>query len=819
MEIAAIIVSALVVAWVLAARQAPLWLWVLVSGAALATATSVNWGAELTLIILWCGWLIPALLAIPPVRRALVTAPMLRMTRKALPPMSSTEREALEAGTVWFDADLFSGKPCFDRFLAAGAPKLSDEEQAFLDGPTEELCSHLDEWRASKEHRDLPQDIWESLRSGGFLGMIIPESYGGLGFSAQAHSCVVQKIATRSTTGAISVMVPNSLGPAELLLHYGTDAQKDHWLPRLARGEEIPCFALTSPAAGSDAAAMPDTGVVCHGMHEGAEVLGMRVTFDKRYITLAPIATLIGLAFKVRDPDGLLGDQEDLGITVALVPADHAGVNVGPRHDALKQSMMTGPVRGNDVFIPLDWIIGGQDRVGQGWRMLMDCLSAGRSISLPASSTAATKFCARNTGAYARVRRQFKVPIGRFEGIEEPLARIAGDTYLLEAARGITAAAVDAGEKPSVISALFKYQATERMRNAVNDAMDIHGGRGICEGPSNYLASAYQSVPVSITVEGANILTRTLIVFGQGAMRCHPWLLREMESAQANDLVAFDRAVGGHVRFLISNVARAFWHNLTGGRFAGAPAKADRRVRHWYGQLTRTSANFATVADACLVVLGGAFKRKEKLSGRFADILSEMYLASCVLRRFENDGRPAEDLPLVSWNLRRSLFTAQASLEGLLNNLPVKPLAWLLRRVVFPFGARWRPPSDRAGHRIASMLLDPGPQRDRLACGMYVNTDPEDPTGRLEHALRAVVAAEPIERRIKDAVRAKSLDAAPAADLVGRAVTAGVITADDAALVATARQASAFAIAVDDFGPEDFTPGGRPWKKVAQKLA
>jgi len=813
-QVLLITLGALLVAWLLAGLRRSLREWSVVGCAALVTFTCIRWDIDTTLVTLWSMWAIVALMGLPPVRRTVLTGPMMHFTRKALPPMSRTEREALEAGTVWWDKELFSGSPDWDRMLEHEAPRLTQAEQAFLDGPCEELCGILNEWQITRD-RDLPPDAWEFIKDRGFLGIIIPERFGGLGFSAQAHSQIVRKIATRSSTAAISVMVPNSLGPAELLLHYGTDEQKERWLPGLARGEEIPCFALTSPHAGSDAAAMPDSGAVCHEVHEGREVLGMRVTFDKRYITLAPIATLVGLAFRLRDPDGLLGDVEDLGITVALVPADHEGIEIGRRHDVAKQAMMNGPVRGENVFIPMDWIIGGQERAGEGWRMLMDCLSAGRSISLPASSTAAAQSCARNTGAYARIRHQFKVPIGRFEGIEECLARIAGEAYQLEAARGITAGAVDAGEKPSVVSALLKYQATERMRRVVNDAMDVHGGRAICEGQRNYLANAYQSIPISITVEGANILTRTLIVFGQGAMRCHPFLLAEMEGAQQRDVRAFDEAFCGHVRFVLGNLAQATWHNLTGGRFASAPAGADPRVARWYRQIGRTSATFVAIADLCLITLGGALKRKEKLSGRFADALSAMYLSSCVLKRFADDGHPAEDLPLVRWNLRRNLHEAQESLRGLVDNIPLKPLSWLLRLVAFPLGARLRPPSDRLGHQVASLLLEPGAVRDRLTRGMYRQDDPEDPTGCLEDALEKVTRAEPVERALRDARKAGSLDVGSLDEAVAR----GVISVEDAALVTAARDATDFVIAVDEFGPEDFTPGGRPWQKVTARTA
>lgn len=809
--IAIILCSSLFAAWVLAGLSAPLAAWVLTSGAALG-AWAWSFGPSAGLIACAAVWAMVALLLIPPVRRALIARPALSGIRAALPPVSRTEQEALDAGTVWWDADLFSGRPRWDRFLAAPAPKLSDDEQAFLDGPVEELCGMLDDWQITKDLRDLPEAVWNFIKAHGFLGMIIPKRYGGLGFSALAHSAVVQKIATRCSTAAVTVMVPNSLGPAELLLHDGTDAQRDHYLPRLASGEEIPSFALTSPNAGSDAAAMPDRGVVCRGDWEGrTDVLGVRLTWDKRYITLAPVTTLLGLAFKIEDPDGLLGDDADLGITLALVPADTPGVEVGRRHDVAKQGMLNGPTRGRDVFIPLEQIIGGRDGIGRGWRMLMDCLSAGRSISLPATSTAAVKVCARTTGAYARVRRQFKVPIGKFEGVEERLTRIAAETYALEAARGITAGAVDAGEKPAVISALLKYESTERMRVVVNDAMDVHGGRAICEGPSNYLANAYQFIPVSITVEGANILTRTLIVFGQGAIRCHPWLLKEMNAARNPDrgagVRAMDEAFGGHVKHVLGVFARAAFHNLTRGRFASAPRDVDPRMRRWYRQLGRASASFAVAADVALLALGGGLKRKERLSGRFADVLSELYLSSCVLKRFEDDGRPDADRAAVSWLMQRSLARIDDSLDGIVHNLPVRVLAWPLRCVLFPLTGRRRQPSDRLGRRVAAVLMEPGENRDRLTRGMFVSHDPTDVTGRLEDAMKRVVETDGLERSLRDAVRAGTI--ADPSDL-DAAVRAGVLQKADASTVRDAREAVARAIAVDDFDHAGF--GGVPWR-------
>ncbi len=731
-------------------------------------------------------------------RRRLISAPLLGWYRKVLPPMSATEREAIEAGTVWWDAALFSGKPDWESLRKLERPALSAAEQAFLDGPTDALCRMIDDWKVN-ESGDLAPEVWRFIKDKGFLGMIIPKEHGGLGFSALAHSSVVMKISSRSLTAAVTVMVPNSLGPAELLLHYGTAEQKAHYLPRLARGEEIPCFALTGPYAGSDAASLPDRGVVCYGEVDGKRTLGMKVSWNKRYITLAPVATIMGLAFRLADPDRLLGGEQDLGITLALVPTDTPGVEIGRRHFPANQMFMNGPTRGEDVFMPLDWVIGGREHVGQGWRMLMNCLAAGRSISLPAASTGGAKHAARMTGAYARVRKQFRLPVGRFEGVQEALARIAGNAYLLDAARKITAASLDIGEKPAVLSAIVKYHATERLRSTLNDAMDIHGGRAICNGPSNYLVNAYFAVPVSITVEGANILTRSMIIFGQGAIRCHPYLMAEMEAAHDPDrergLENFDRALFGHLAHDARIAGRALFHNLTGGEWASAP---DAGVgSYYYKQLDRASASFALVAEAALAVLGGSLKRRESLSARLGDVLSEMYLMACALMRFEHDGRPTADEPLLHWCCQSALFAIQQRLDEILVNFPSRPAAWVLRRFVFPFGPRRKAPADRLAARCAALLLEPGEARDRLTDGIYVSRDPHDVTGRMEHALERVLAAEPVEKKLRE----RKIDDA------GKALAAGVISTAEAAVLKEAADAVHAAISVDDFAPEAIGKG------------
>jgi acyl-CoA dehydrogenase len=634
--------------------------------------------------------------------------------------------------------------------------------------------------------------------------MIIPKEYGGLGFSAFAHSQVVMKLAGRSATACVSVMVPNSLGPAELLLHYGTPEQKRYYLPRLAKGLEMPCFALTGPEAGSDAGAIPDYGIVCWGEHEGRRVLGMRVTWEKRYITLGPVATLLGLAFKLYDPDGLLGGAKDIGITVALIPTDHPGVNIGRRHFPLNASFMNGPNSGRDVFVPMDWVVGGQPYVGQGWRMLMECLAAGRSISLPSSATGGAKLAARTTGAYSRIRSQFRVPIGKFEGVEEALARIGGNTYLMEAARVMTAGAVDLGEKPSVVSAIVKYHCTERGRQVINDAMDVHGGKGICLGPSNYLGRGYQQVPIGITVEGANILTRSMIVFGQGAIRCHPYVLKEIaatrEPDRASASIAFDEALWGHVGFVVTNAARSLWLALTGARLLPAPGPAELR-RH-VRRLARLSASFALAADVAMLFLGGDLKRREKISARLGDVLSAVYLASCVLKRYQDDGAQRTDLPFAQWALEDCEHKAQEAFFGLFHNFPVPGMGCVLGLLSFPFGRRFTPPSDRLGHRVAALLLEASPARDRLTGGMFIRRHEADAVGRLELALELVAAAEAVEAKLRSAAKSGVVQGLTADARLAAGLAAGVISAQEAELWTRYNALRRACIMVDDF-PHD----------------
>ncbi len=738
----------------------------------------------------------------PSFRRDWITKPIFRMAARALPRLSDTEREAIEAGDVWWDADLFTGNPDWSKLLAFAPARLAEEEQQFLAGPVEELCRMLDEWQITWELHDLPPAVWDFLKAKKFFAMIIPKQYGGLGFSAYAHSEVIRKLSSRSICGAVTAMVPNSLGPGELLMQFGTEAQRNHWLPRLASGAEIPCFGLTSPEAGSDAASMIDNGVVCRGTFEGREVLGIRLNWHKRYITLGPIATVLGLAFKLRDPDHLIGSRDDIGITLALVPTHLPGVRIGRRHLPAMQVFQNGPNWGDDVFIPLDYVIGGVDQVGKGWKMLMSALAAGRGISLPSLSAAGAAFCAHVTGAYARIREQFHVPIATFEAIAERLGRIAATAYLLDGARRMTCAALDAGHHPAVVTAIMKAQATERMRVAVNDAMDVHGGKGIIEGPLNYLGSLYRGVPIAITVEGANIVTRSLIQFGQGAIRCHPYLLKEMQALEDADrergLDAFDRVFWAHVGHSLANTMRAWGRAWTGGLWAPAPAAGA--ATRYYRQLGRHAAAFALAVDLSLLTLGGALKRKEMISARFGDILSELYLSSAALKRWNDEGRQADDWPLLAWCLEASLATIETRFDEILANFPVRPAAWLLRFLIQPFGPRRRGPSDRVTDRCAEIVTDPCPARDRLTVDLF--HPPVTETGNgialLERAFAMTVAVQPIRDRMR-AARVRDID---------QAVSQRTIGADDAARLKSAADAVAAAIAVDDFAPEELAARG-----------
>jgi acyl-CoA dehydrogenase len=736
-------------------------------------------------------------------RRDWITKPIFRLAQHALPKLSDTEREAIEAGDVWWDAELFTGNPDWKKLLAFAPAKLSQEERDFLAGPVDELCRMIDDWKINWELHDLPPEVWAFLKAKKFFAMIIPKQYGGLGFSAYAHSEVIRKLSTRSIAVACTAMVPNSLGPGELLMQFGTDAQRNYWLPRLASGDEIPCFGLTSPEAGSDAASMIDNGVVCRGTWQGQETLGIRLNWHKRYITLGPIATVLGLAFKLRDPDHMIGDREDIGITLALVPTDLPGISIGRRHLPAMHVFQNGPNWGHDVFIPMDNVIGGVDQVGKGWKMLMSALAAGRGISLPSLSAAGAAFCAHITGAYSRIREQFHVSISKFEAIQERLGRIAATAYLLDAARRMTCAALDDGHHPAVVTAIMKSQATDRMRVAVNDAMDVHGGKAIIEGPLNYLGSLYRGVPIAITVEGANIVTRSLIQFGQGAIRCHPYLLKEMQALEEPDkekgLDAFDKVLWAHVAHSIANMFRAWGRAWTGGLLA--PAADAGAATKFYRQLSRHAAAFALAVDLSLLTLGGALKRKEMISARFGDILSELYLSSAALKRWNDEGRQQDDFPLLTYCMEASFATIETRFDEVLANFPIRPVAWLLRFLIQPLGPRRRGPSDRVTDRCADLITHPSVARERLTVDLYHPAASETNNGiaLVECAFALVAAAQPIRDRM-NIVRVRDVD---------QAVKQRTINADEAAQLKAAADAVAAAIAVNDFAPEELTSRGR----------
>lgn len=732
-------------------------------------------------------------------RRDYLTKQLFKWAGSVMPAISETERAAIDAGSVWWDGELFSGNPDWNRLLAMPPATRTAEERAFMDGPVRQLCMMVDDWKIAWEDRDLPKEVWDFMRENKFFGMIIPKKYGGLGFSNTMHSEVVRTVSSASVVAGVTVMVPNSLGPGELLLHFGTDEQRDHWLPRLADGSEIPCFGLTSEDAGSDAAAMTDSGVIERSEHEGREVIGIRLNFHKRYITLGPVATVMGLAFKTYDPDNLLGRGEDLGITVALLPTATPGVSHGERHIPQFTHFQNGPLYGKDVFIPLDWILGGEKQIGQGWKMLMTALAAGRGISLPSQSSASSAMCARATGAYARVRRQFNVPIGMFEGIREHLADLAANAYLIDAARRLTVAALDQGHRPSVISAIMKFHATERMRNSFEKAMDIHGGKAIMDGPKNYLGGQYRSVPIGITVEGANILTRNLMIFGQGAIRSHPYMLKELlalsDDDKAKGLDEFDRNVWKHAGHAVKNVLRSFIRGWSGGRIGPRPDTAA--LPHHWRTLSRYAAAFAMLADLSLLTLGGALKRKEMISARLGDILSELYLLGAVLKRYEDEGRQATDRPIIDYIMIQGAERIGVAFDGVLDNLPARWAAWLVRLAAFPFGIARHTPSDKCTNAVAEILLLPSAQRDRLTPALYCGEGGGDHAlAHLEEAFRLVVEADPIEKKMRDAnIREPT-----------RAFEHGVISEDEFNRLAKAKEAMDRVIAVDAFPVEEVSP-------------
>jgi len=756
------------------------------------------------------SWLLFAVIALPlnidNIRQQFISLPLLALFKKIMPKMSTTEQEAIDAGTTWFDADLFRGNPDWSKLHNFPQPRLSTQEQSFLDGPVEQVCAMINDWHTTHIIADLSPEVWQFLKDNKFFAMIIKKKYGGLEFSAYAQSRVLQKLTGVSSVLASTVGVPNSLGPGELLQEYGTKEQQDYYLPRLASGKEIPCFALTSPEAGSDAGAIPDYGIICRGQFDGKDVLGMKLTWDKRYITLAPIATVLGLAFKLQDPDQLLSEQQDLGITCALIPTNLAGITIGRRHFPLNVPFQNGPTQGDDVFVPLDFIIGGAEMAGQGWRMLVECLSVGRAITLPSNSAGGVKSVALATGAYCRIRRQFKMPIGKMEGIEEPLARIGANAYLMDAVTTMSTGAIDLGEKPSVISAIAKYHLTEKMRSSIIDAMDIHGGKGICMGPNNYLARGYQGAPIAVTVEGANILTRSMIIYGQGAIRCHPYVLAELEAANSTDneqaLSDFDHALFGHIGFSISNIGRSFWCSITGSHFLSSPFNDE--THRYYQLLTRFSANLAMLSDIAMLSLGADLKRKERISARLGDVLSQLYLASATLKRYNDDGRKSTDLPLVQWAVEDCLYNCQHAIDELISNFPNRVIAKLLRVIIFPLGTWLSKPSDETAHKVAQILQTPSVARTRLGQGQYLTRDGNNIFGRLEQSLEDIVNCEPIFDKICSALN-KKLPFYHLDKLAETSLSEHIISKSEAALLVTAEKGRQWVIAVDDFDSDELT--------------
>ncbi|MBB5883448.1 acyl-CoA dehydrogenase [Xanthomonas sp. LMG 8992] len=744
-------------------------------------------------------------LLLPFVRKPLLTAPMLKVFRKVLPPLSQTERIALETGSVGFEGELFTGDPDWQKLLNYPKPQLTAEEQAFLDGPVEDLCRMTNDWEITHVHADLPPELWSFIKKNKFFGMIIPKEYGGLGFSALAHHKVIQKIASVSSVVSSTVGVPNSLGPGELLLHYGSKEQKDYYLPRLAVGQEVPCFGLTGPFAGSDATSIPDYGIVCKGEWNGANVLGVKLTFDKRYITLAPVATLVGLAFRMYDPEGLIGDTKDIGITLALLPRETPGVEIGRRHFPLNSPFQNGPIHGREVFIPLSQLIGGVEMVGKGWNMLNECLAVGRSITLPSTASGGAKFGAVVTGAYARIRKQFGLSVGRFEGVEEALARIGGKAYAISALSQATAAAVDRGDVPSVPSAIAKYHCTTMSREVISDVMDVVGGKGIILGPRNFAGRSWQAAPIAITVEGANIMTRSLLIFGQGAILCHPWVMKEMKAAGNPDHKAgvdeFDRNLFGHIGFAISNAVRSLWFGLTAARIGAAPG--DAYTRRYFRKLDRYSANLALMADVSMLMLGGKLKFKESLSGRLGDVLSHIYMTSAMLKRYHDDGAPATDQPLLAWAFHDSVHKIELALSAALRNFPIRPVGWLMWALIFPWGRRAEAPGDRLGHRVAALLMTPNEARDRLGQGVFLTPCENNPGGRIASYLTKAVLAEPVERKFLKALKSKGIEALDFASQLDEAVREGVLSADERRQLEELREITMDTISVDDFDTDE----------------
>lgn len=799
------VISVLVVmgvVWIAAFYRLSAIIWTVLLGVTLLIITGNGYLSVIPLILVWLIYLAVAAFAnLHELRIRYIVKPALQILKAKLPTISATERVAIEAGDTWWEKELFCGRPDWHKLYDMPKPTLTQEEETFLNHQVEQLCSMLDDWNIVFKEHDLPAQVWNYLKQEKFFAMVLPKEFGGLGFSALAHSTVITKIATRSISAAVTTMVPNSLGPAELLVRYGTDAQKQYYLPRLATGEDIPCFALTAPDAGSDAGAIPDIGIICHGEHNGEKIIGMRVSWDKRYITLAPVATLLGLAIHLYDPDHLLGSKKNIGITLCLIPASHPGVETGTRHLPMYSSFMNGPTRGKDVFIPLDWIIGGTSMAGQGWRMLMESLSIGRSISLPALSTACGKVAFRVTGAYSRIRKQFNTSISAFEGVEESLGYIAGYTYMLDACRMMTAGAIDQNINPSIVSAIAKYHMTEMCRRVMSNAMDVHAGQMVQTGPRNIIANNYLAIPISITVEGANILTRNLIIFGQGAIRCHPYILKEIEliSADKTDVKELDKVLMSHIGFLASNLLRSFAYGLTGGRFIFISAK-NPKIKQYKRQLTRMSAALALLSDVSLILLGGSLKRRERVSARLGDILSHLYVASTVLKYYYDNGNPASDINYVQWAVQESLYKIQIACNDLLDNYPRRFIGIILKWIIFPFGSAYRRPADKLHKNIVEQMLSLSEFRDRVSRHCYLSHKNDELITRLDKALAQIDRVEPLFKKLNKAMHDNHVTPAfEFRDRIQYAKLAGVLTEDEAELLTEFEALRAEIIKVNEF--------------------
>jgi len=800
-----VLIFIILAAFMLAMKLSALIQWFIISVYLISLKFFSHVDSETILFILCIYTVLMLPIAITPLRRKIISEPLLSWFRRSLPKMSQTEAEAIESGDTWWDSALFSGSPNWDNLLDIKNTELRDEEQAFLDEQTETLCKMLDDWQITHYDLDLPPKVWNYLKKERFFSMMIPKEYGGLGFSALANSSIVQKISSVSTSAAVTVMVPNSLGPAELLLHYGTKEQKEYYLPRLASAKEIPCFGLTSSEAGSDATSLTDSGIVCYGKYKGKQVLGMRLTWRKRYITLAPIATVLGLAVKLYDPDNLLGNKKELGITLCLLPTNHPGVNIGNRHFPLNQGFMNGPTEGSDVFVPIDWIIGGSAMVGKGWRMLVECLSAGRGISLPALAASAAKTTYRMTGIYASIRQQFRRPISDFGGVREAMATIAGFNYILEATRVLTVTGIDLGMKPAVVSAIAKYHMTEMARKASDCSMDVHGGRAIMMGPRNYIARGTQGIPISITVEGANILTRSLMIFGQGAIRCHPYVLREMQAAALLDedkaINDFDEAFSLHVGFTLANIVKLAGSSLFGNLFGSVPTK-DKANASYYKKLNHISLALSVTSDISLVILGGKLKLLERLSARLGDVLSYLYLASACLKYNHDAKDSCKNESYLNWAINWCLYNSQEALLDFLDNFPIRTTAWKLRRLIFPYGRKYDKPLDELEDKLVESMLEDSEFRDDITKHTFRSMEPNCPIGRMELAFEKLLTAKPLHKKIKRALKSGALKAqASYTDTLQEAVTKGLLKVEEMELLADTDKVCKDAIEVDDFPP------------------